>query len=283
MSNSMQKIFTFFTAAILLFCLAGCQNTKSDSDSRVNSAPEEIRVLSPRSAVDLYCQYTDVWMEKPEHSPANGYGYCLLDLDFDGVLELISSVCDGSGKYSTNSICKIDPEEKTVYQIYHGSNTGLDYYYLRSETKLLRNEKDGSLFYLVMDYTRVNNREGGTAYYRVSEKDKTISETCVFSEITTLDAENGTDEKIREYAFGEESCTKIEYDKKLREYYEENTDLHVKWKAVNGKKFKKSDENGRKKLLSDAYNSFSYDGFSLEDLKTYDIPTETANTDPNIK
>ena len=272
MSDFYKKGFSFLCASVLLFCLTACRNPKNESSAvAATEEPEEIAVLSAESAVEIYFQNMDVWVEKPENPPMNGYGYCLLDLDFDGVLELIASVCDGSGRYSTNRIYKIDSEKQNVTLLRTEGTANPDYYYLKDKTKLLKNTADNKLFYLVAEYTRVSEREGGVGYYEISEAKGTVAEDLVFSEITTPDYENGTDEKIREFSFRGKNCSKTEYEQYLAEYYEENTDLNLTFLAIDGETFAASDDSARKDLLRNAYRGFSYDGFSFDTLKTYEI------------
>lgn len=264
MRDPIKKGLSFLCAAALIFCLTACGNTKTESTGdAATEEPEEIAVLSVESAVEIYFQNMDVWVESPEKTPMSSYGYCLLDLDFDGVLELITSVCDGSGRYSTNRIYKIDPKEGKVTFLRNEESADPDYYYLKDKTQLLKNSADGTLFYLVAEYTRVNDREGGIGYYEISEKGETVSEKLAFSETTSLDYAGGTDGKIREFTFFGKTCSKTEYEQLQAKYYKENTDLNLKWTAIDGEVFAAADDNAKKELFRNAYTGFSYDGFSF--------------------
>lgn len=262
MQDLIKKGLSFLCAAALLFSLSACGNTKTESTGdAATEEPEDTAVLSVESAVDTYFQNMDVWVESQENLPMGSYGYCLLDLDFDGVLELIVSVCDGSGRYSTNRIYKIDPKEGKVTFLRNEESADPDYYYLKDKIQLLRDNESGRCFYLVMDYTRAGSEENAQEYYEVAVENGTLSQTAVFSEVVYPASDSG--EKIRTYTFRGENCPKAEYDKHLKQYYEENTDLNLKWTAIDGETFAAADDNAKKELFRNAYTGFSYDGFSF--------------------
>lgn len=232
-----------------------------------NSSGSAQSVLSPESAVDIYMANKDVWMENPEFMPMQGYAYCLLDLDFDGVLELIGSTNDGSGRYSYNSFYKINQQKLTVEKMEPLSNQdegGVDYYSMADKSKLLKNISTGKIFYLFENYTRVSSEEGALSWSETYIKNGKIYEGYLFSEYWHPDYDNNTYEEIREYSFGGEDVSKADYDKKTEAFYNANKDLNLSWKYVNGEEFDSASSETQKQLLLDAYKAFSYDGFEMQ-------------------
>ncbi|MBQ3088091.1 MAG: M4 family metallopeptidase [Clostridia bacterium] len=243
-------------------------------------------VLSPESAVDIYMANKSIWMENPEYMPMQGYGYCLLDLDFDGVLELISSNNDGSVRASTNSFFKINLEKLTVEEfnsnlVEDDKDVGgsIDYYAMAHESKLLKNISSGKMFYLFKNYTRVSSDEGLCTWSESYMKDGKLCENYLFSEYFHPDYENNTNEQITEYSFNGEDISKAGYEKKTKAYYAENKDLKLTWKTIYGEDFDNTSNQKQKQLLLDAYRSFSYDGFSFDEIETYDVNAKSEKTE----
>lgn len=241
-------------------------------------------ILSPESAVDIYMANKNVWMENPEYTPMQGYAYCLLDLDFDGVLELINSTNDGSGRYSYNKFYKINLDKLTVEEFYpqsEQSNGGIDYYYMAHTSKLLKNKSTTDLFYLFEDYYRVNDEDVGETFVEIYMKDDILYENSLFSEYWYSDYDNNSNE-IKVYTFKGNEVSKSEYKQKTEKFYEENTDLNLVWKYISGNEFDEGTDSTQKQLLLDAYCSYSYDGFSFDDVETYNI-TLTDFEEPQSK
>lgn len=264
----------------------GCKRDKINADilSETNA------VLSPESAVGIYMANKNVWMENPEYMPMQGYGYCLLDLNFDGVLELINSVNDGSGRYSYNKYYRINLGTYAVEEISMLSDQkdgDYDYYFLGADdTKLLKNKVNNSMFYYCSDFTRVMTGEYGTLYGKVFFKNGNVQTVPLFHEYICEAGIEGNDEKIIQYSYYENDknidITETQYNEKVKDFFDENTDLNLSWECISGSEFDKANDSTRKQLLLDAYRSFSYDGFSFNDVATYDITLESANKEPQF-
>lgn len=270
-SNAKDKIIvnTDFTPVIVVILNDKPSNNKDEQNTNTTDA-----ILSHESAVDIYMANKNVWMENPEYMPMQGYGYCLLDLDFDGVLELINSTNDGSGRYSYNKFYSINLDKLTVEEFQPQAERqegGIDYYYLAHQSKLLKNKSTGNLFYLFEDYLRVSTEEGVESYAEVYMKDNILYENFLFSEYWHPDYDNNTSNEIREYNFKDSDVSKSEYEQKTGAFYAENTDLNLVWECISGSEFDKGADSTQKQLLLDAYRSFSYDGFSFNDVETYNI------------
>ncbi len=262
-------------------------NEKPSDNKEEQNTDATDGILSPESAVDIYMANKSVWMENPEYMPMQGYGYCLLDLDFDGVLELINSTNDGSGRYSYNKFYRINLDKLTVEEFQAQSEQqegGIDYCYLAHQSKLLKNKSTGNLFYLFEDYLRVSTEEGVESYAEVYMKDNILYENFLFSEYWHPDYDNNTTNEIREYNFKDDDVTKSEYEQKTNAFYSENKDMNLVWKCISGSEFDKGTDSTQKQLLLDAYRSYSYDGFSFDDIDTYDItPKDSEEPQLNIE
>ncbi len=256
----------------------GESEESSDTSESDNSPSYETEaILSPKSAVKIYMLNRSIWMENPEYMPMGGYGYCLLDLDFDGVLELINSVCDGSGRYSVNKIYRINIQKETVEEIQTNNKREYDipdYYYMSDTAELCKNNATGKLFYIFSDYTYVDSSEYGASFCGVYMHNGILYETPICSQHSGPDYDNNSSEIIKTFYFGEKEVTQSEYEQKYADFYEENTRLKFEWAYISGKEFDGDIYANQQSRLAKAYESFSYDGFSFDDVKTYDIKKE---------
>ncbi len=226
--------------------------------------PEQSVVMPAEEAVDIYLANTDIWMESD--MPMNGHGYCLLDLDFDGVLELVASANDGSGRFSINTFYRINQNTKTVEEIQQDESAefaAYDIYYLDNCVSLHKTEMDGSLFYVCCDVERYSDSEYFYIYGKLYLQSNVVRASELYSEYYSDD--NG--EETAEYSYYQSEdwviVSKTEYDKWHTAFANDNTDLNLQWKRVDGREFDKGSSAARRQLLLDAYLSFSYDGFSF--------------------
>ena len=247
---------------------------------------KKVSILSPESAVDIYMANKSIWMENSEYSPMHGYGYCLLDLDFDGVLELISSVCDGSGRYSYNKFYRINIKSSSIEEFKSEANQddgGIDYYDSARDSKLLKNQTSGKKFYVFKNYGHVSSKEGILSYSESYMEKTKFQENFIFSEYWHPDYDNNMDDTIREYTFRGKKVSKTEYEQKTAAFYSENKDLNLVWTCIPGADFDKSDDSTQRQLLLNAYRGFSYDGFSFNNITETDSSNgaliSTINTD----
>lgn len=246
---------------------------KDEEESRKDS---NTAILSPESAIDIYMANKNIWMFNDEYIPMQRYGYCLLDLDFDGILELIKSANDGSGRYSNNNYYKINLENNSVEEVpslAEGYGGGYDYYYLGTENiKLLSNKSNDSKFYYCTDYERIMTGDYVTRYGKMYLKDGKIQSDDLFANHQCEAGLQGNSEKINEYFYyeiGDGACPDVseaEYNQFIADFFAENTDLHLAWNCIDGVEFDNADDGTKKQILLDAYRSFSYDGFSFDDL-----------------
>ncbi len=266
------------------------KNSQKTNTLETKKEEESKKVLSPESAVNIYMANKDVWGFESPYTPMQGYGYCLLDLDFDGVLELICSSNDGTGKFSHNKYYRINQDTYSVEEIHspneetnEGNYSGYDYYFRSAEyPKLLRNKSDNKMFYYCTDITQVMAGEFGTSYGEMYLAKDEIKCEDLFYEYTLAKGIQGNNEEVQEFHFCENgSDTKIsekQYNEKQDKFFKNNKDLNLNWTCVNGNDFDSASNNKQIQLLLDAYRNYSYDGFSFDKVSTYNIPTDAKKT-----
>lgn len=224
--------------------------------------------LTPEEAVDIYMANMDVWMYSEKYKPI-WWGYYLIDLDFDGVLELISGTVNGSGRFADNTYYRIDPDTKAVEQIEDEVEFYGDGYHHHSAAKLYKSKADGTMFYLCYGEGRVSMVEGSMSYGKLYMSGDVVSREMVYSNYYCGNGIDGDPQKTDEYYIypnGERTeVTKDEYDKYIEDFADENTDLKLNSTVISGSDFDDADFDSQRQQLLEAYRSFSYDGFSFED------------------
>ena len=245
MVNTKIKLISIFIVTATLFGTCGCvKNTEA---------------LSAESAVEIYLDNDDIWVE--EYYNTTDYGYFFLDLDFDGVLEFVASLNEGSGYASTNRYFRIDPDSRKVEEII--CDTDEKYDYLVMDTKLLRNVSDGRMFYYCEDYSRAGFAEYSITRGKMFLRDGKIHQEDTFMEdVNKKEVQDGIEEFTDYYYFAEGELLRIteeEYKTKNESFFTENTDLNLSFDIIDGRELAEGTEKVKRELLLDAYNSFSYD------------------------
>ncbi|MBQ1580144.1 MAG: hypothetical protein IIZ86_03335, partial [Firmicutes bacterium] len=85
----------------ILLCLALCASMAACSSSQPAEEPEEPAVSAePEDQVKLIAENKDLWLVT-DVNEADLYQYAVTDLDENGRLELIATITEGSGQFST--------------------------------------------------------------------------------------------------------------------------------------------------------------------------------------
>ena len=125
--------------------------------------------LSAESVADICIENRQVW-EFGENSVGN-CGYCFIDLDFDGMPELVSTSTQGSGLFTTDFFYKINAEKSAVESLPLSGNGNADFKLNAAQDgdymKLLR-DGDGNMFYFFCSYARASAGNYAVSYSRVT-------------------------------------------------------------------------------------------------------------------
>ena len=244
--------------------------------------------LTPEEAVEIYLENMDLWKTDLQYPPMGGYEYLFLDLDFDGTLELITAICDGSERNSINRYFRIDPDSRTVQEIPFSENVhdyiyvgqspdGFDYTIGKERTSLLRSKTDGSLVYYCHDRFRYSDSEGSDTHGLLHYDGGKIWSEYLFGEGTIR--ENGSIKDSYNLYEGDEiiKTTEQTHHEKRAAFFAEYDDLHLTLGSIFCTTLTNAGKPEQRQLLLDAYLSFSYDGFSF-DSATQPQPTAPETT-----
>ncbi len=285
----MKKFLVICLIAILSSNLFGCAkeittdknkptsvvNSVADTKAETNPATKPASVkLTPNEAVSIYMNNIDKWQLDPEktYMSMGGYLYLFLDLNFDGVLELITSETNGSGRYSYNCFYKISEDGTTVELITFDEsidkNNQCDFFFDDSPV-LFKDNATGDYQYVLCDYIRAG---GGMDYFREEEytyKDGKIYANPLFS-YEVVQAEVSESGEKEEYftLFNLDEPEKVDketYDKAVKDYEAQRTNLDLDFETIDGADFSEANDIEKSDMLLDAYTDFSYNGFEFED------------------
>ncbi len=211
--------------------------------------------LNAQDTVSAYMAGKDTWM-----SGAGEAGYCFIDLDFDGNLELIVSEYSDGGNYNSNSYYKVNKKTGAVEKMPVKADAdwgGFDCYTKADSVKLYKNKADGSKYYYCYDYEWIDEGDAVTSYGTMRAENGSAKSERLFYTFHKGDSNIYEFKKDGKYVSG----TKEEYDAAMAEFNKGNTNLNLSWKNINAADFKDKSDAEQTQMLLNSYNSFSYKGF----------------------
>lgn len=278
----MKKLLCVLAAATLLITSAACsaekpvttpeeteassvQTTEAAANETTQAAAEVTTEetsssLSAEEAVEIFLANKDTW-EFEEMAEYEGFYYYFLDLDLDGVCELVTSNYAGSGCYSYNKYYKIDTETKTVKELVSDEEDmgGYDFE-SKDELKLLKSKKDGSINYYCMDYMREGHAYNCTTYYTIRLDGEKITGT----EVSAVEHEESMIDQTSTdtfYFYKDGKKTEVSVDEEIalrEEFFDGYENLNLKHVELNAQEFKAADAEEQKQLILYGYNGFYY-------------------------
>ena len=88
---------------------------KTTPDATTGKKPESSKDnLTKENVIEIYLKNKNVWILEEEY--VYGQQYFFIDLDFDGIYEIASIFCEGTGLYSRTAFYKIDKNTGKVYK-----------------------------------------------------------------------------------------------------------------------------------------------------------------------
>ncbi len=243
---------------------------------------EQKAVLSPKSAVEIYMANKDVWVGAGKNEGGYYYKYTFLDLDFDGVLELMVGGSTGNYGYTKNTYYginlntnKVEKLEAVQPESDEGGFDGID--------NLYKDKSNGKMFYYCSNFSRIGMTAGLTIFGTLcKEYEKVLEEELLYEYFSHWSDETNSEVDIKEYkAYKNGVATEItadEFNKKTDEIKNNSTDLNLTYKVVKDSDLEDKDTETQKQIFTDAYLAFGYDGFSFANLKTYDLGDSDATT-----
>lgn len=253
---------------------------RTDETLTVQPAPQY--ASTAEHAAQILWNNTDKWLPSEDEPYAKPY-YCFMELDWDGIPELVYCDIQGSGHYSYNRYFKIDVQNETVREIPHGSIRRAGYalpddYFevsadmdLRRELKLYRSGSTGETVYWGEDYERAYQGAYSLSYGFLHTSAGSVYEDYLFdsSVMTYQNGETENHYRKNGQTYNEDvELSESEFESQIQSLLSDYTDLHVQYRFVDiladenwDVTFNGMNGEGVKKLLVESYNAFSYDGY----------------------
>lgn len=250
------KAAKFIAISLMIFILlTNFSACKSDVKTKSGDSAE--------SVADICLKNRKIW-EFDENSFPGKCGYYFIDLDFDGVPELVSTTTQGSEFFTTDLFYKINAEKETVDELLFSGNGSADFIFGTSQEsgypKLLRG-KDGNMFYFCRSYSRASAGNYSLSYSRVTVSGGKVRSELLFSEDVFTQDDSSTEHKYYSYASGKHTeLSEQQYSAAVDAFFAENADMHLTVGCIDSNEFSAADTAGQRKMLAEAYRSFGYNG-----------------------
>lgn len=210
-----------------------------------------------RMQLEIIADHVEEWTDLIEEQ-YQGFYYTVTDLNHNGRLELIATICEGSGLYSINKFYEIDEalDDLVVVQYVHDeveSEPDLTYFFV----PVYHDPSNDTYCYIFNDLLRSGAMEYYTGKYAISIDDDKIVQKFLAGKTYYYGDEDEVQIDCKD-ADGNE-ITEIEYESMEQSFY---TNYESGVAAIDWKRFESVEEVanlGRKELLHilvDSYSAF---------------------------
>lgn len=289
----MKKLISVLLIIIIVSvcgCLAGCgenlsadtyeqveayiEDMVSEDDSKAATKPESTTEAKPvwpiedGEAVDIFMKNKDMWFIDKDSVFVASYCYGFLDFDFDGVCELVTSVCEGSGKFSRNHYYRIDPENLTVYELaitspeksYQTGDVAHDYCF--NDLVLYKDIYNGQHKYYGTDLCLNGISERSTSLMDMYIKGGKllVEPTYVYYYYDARAYGGDVREDYSVFLNNQWRTTTEEKYNKIRSMYADAS-VNVRYEFVNGEDMEGVTYTTQKSLMESSYSAFTFDGY----------------------
>lgn len=130
----------------------------SDMDDSAAAVAKSSYVVAPgiSEQIAVYVANRSLWLKDTEYEK---YSYALYDLDRDGQLELMSTICQGTGLFSESCFYRI--EDGAVREITQEEALELDMGF--GDMQIYRDSQSGEIYYYGSDVMKDGATHGGAA------------------------------------------------------------------------------------------------------------------------
>ena len=202
--------------------------------------------LTAEEAVDIFMANKSVWMI-PDYYMTGGLGcYFFIDLDFDGVLELLISSTSGTGNFSSSRFYRIKNNDIVEFDSDYkdsGGNAfgGPDFTW--KDTLLYKNKTTGIYYYYCENSDRAGWFQHGTSENMFNLFGTTVKNYKLFWISSEKDFDNPSADYVNHYWImhgTKREVSKSEYDRIRNDFFKNYIDLNLVKKDVDAKKFASS-------------------------------------------
>ena len=247
---NMKKLLSMVVLLALVLSLVGCKDQDVDIDIKNESSEIEEEkldeIVNEEESIDTYAEQIQLFVAEKEVWLSEDFGpygvsVAVYDLDGDGVLELMTTVVQGTGLYALNNFYQADLENGCLVELEQGPEDLLEYgevglelasygYEQRNNVYI---DENGRMMYSAVDYGRA-----GMAFSSCAEGVYYLENGVVMSQLIcsyTTDYTENEDGVITYYVSEkEEPVTKEEWE---AQYTKFTADKEVKKVNIGWKDF----------------------------------------------
>lgn len=273
----MKNVTIRFLAALLAVCLLLTAAPLTDLpgiSTRLRAAGAQTdgeAAFTPEDAIDIYWENMAVWAVPYDLSPYNGYYYTFIDLDCDGVLELVSHINKGLSVPTATYYYRIDPRDRSVQPIeLQQAESEIDYCFDFSENsvRLLRHRVDGYMTYYCTSHPESKDGQYTEQFGALTMRGSALSSRLLFEIVYQMSILGERPSYFYTYTDGKRNgqITGDEYEAAEEAFLGQFEDMELSWRNVYEYEYRERTPEQKKALLLQAYKSFRYNGFSFSEI-----------------
>ncbi|MBP3442391.1 MAG: zinc ribbon domain-containing protein [Clostridia bacterium] len=235
-------------------------------ESTVPSTAMAVTKLSADDIVSVYMKNKSVWCKDYGNFMHDGYSsfYVFVDLDFDGIPELLTTGVAGSGVYSSNKFYKLNSTKDGVEEITYTADSEEMYDFKASDEfpKLLKNKKNGDYVYWCHDVYSAGAAFGhGTTHGILEYAGGKVTQNDMFS--TGIVREGGVENDYFNVITGSDykKVSESEYNKSYDSFMSDYEKVNLKLKFISGNEFSGASEAQQKEYFKSSLKGFGFDGY----------------------
>lgn len=243
-----------------------CEIEEYDPSTDTQQTTEQtVDKLSADDIINVYMNNKSVWYRDFENFECDGYSsfYSFIDLDFDGIPELLTTGMGGSGRYSSNKFYKLNANKDGIEEITYnvGSESMYDFYSPEVRPQLLKNSQNNSYLYWGSDFINAGRYGSGFTYGKLEYKGGKITQTEMFS--TGSSFEGGVESTYYDLIEGSDynDVSESEYNREYNAFMADYTNVNLQMEYISAQEFAGASQSQQKELFKNALKAYNYNGY----------------------
>ncbi len=187
----MKRFYIFICICLLLSALTACHKeeipevsvsvvgTEDIAQTTETSTQPEEAVMSSEAQIELIVQEQERWLPEEEwyYQP---YSYAITDLNQNGRLELLVSICEGTGIYTMTDVYEVSKDGESLIRCDNSMGEGASQVDLIvGKAPVYYNEKSGTYTYLFSDFMRSGWEWNGEEVRAISLDEGVLTEILI--------------------------------------------------------------------------------------------------------